>query len=169
MKKKTLKFPPIIAPSTCIPMERMNVHSHYAFTFNPSIQPDAFPHLSVYVDNIKKMLLELQYCNVILFPEMSHKGRWHYHGYIQIISVPSFFMEDIPLLQKISQYEIDSIGDYNWALYVMKCQHYMTKYCEDKCTPYLIQIDQIYQKDEDVTKNNEAFIKSQLVAYSFDK
>ncbi len=83
-------------------------------------------------------LTKLNYCKYVLYPEISNKGRVHYHGKITIIDVVPFLLYTIKQLEAFGLYEIDTIKDpSDWDLYCLKDTAVMK--------PALLQLDLPYR------------------------
>lgn len=95
----------------------------YAFTYNPSDkhqyfgQPNRLNKSVVDLDSIllyKSMKYEL-------YPELSRKGRIHFHGYVVFDQIVDGYMYSIPLLLKHGTVVIKQIDDNNtWLQYCLK-------------------------------------------------
>lgn len=81
--------------------EDLEVGYKYCFTFNPN---DKLQHMTA-PDRITKCIVDgeaalnarsVSAYDLELFPETSCKGRWHYHGYIQVYNKFQFYMFVIP-------------------------------------------------------------------------
>lgn len=130
--------------------EEWEICKDYAFTFNPQTQPDISPTGRVmlhtfrtFVNEIYDFFLELKHCHVSCYWEISKKGRWHLHGYIQIRSksdVLPFYNLDLKLLMNRGMFDIEPIpegknkdGILNsqaWSDYIEKQQELMLQYSD---------------------------------------
>lgn len=77
------------------------------------------------------------FCTYKLYPEISKKGRWHYHGYLKIHDVFGFHAVSLPILDDNSKYEIDVINDESiWAIYTQKDDKVMKPAMQSRGLPY---------------------------------
>lgn len=123
----------------CVSPENVVALHKYTFNFNPEMQPkrngyseevDSFKKFN---DKMRETLGTLKYALVDVCLEISQTGRLHYHGYIVIEQIIEFFFYDIPLLQSLGAYEIDTIADeVKWEAYVIKLRLLMKPFCEKK-------------------------------------
>lgn len=103
-------------------MEDIKLSTCYAVTLSP---PDNRGLVSRRIWNIQtptKILEEnidkhvqifksLKYCELELNPELSPKGRLHYHGVIIIKDVLNFYYHDLHILNETMSYEIDTLSE----------------------------------------------------------
>lgn len=127
----------------CINLEHLRVDTPYAFSFNPSAQLEQNPVTDCirlnavknwWLDN-ERLFKSLNHSQVKVLPEMSPKGRWHFHGYLYITNIYKFFLRDMPILQRSGTYEIDTIESIpKWEEYINKQQFVIRAGLrEDKC------------------------------------
>lgn len=130
-----------------IKVESLVLNKEYAFSFNPEEQPlfEKFykcklNNLSDWSNAVKERLLSLKYAKVEVYTEISQKGRFHFHGYIRIISdIVKFVVHDLAKLRHYGTYEIDDIKDpITWQTYVHKQEHIMKNYCHSNNMSYMI-------------------------------
>lgn len=92
------------------------------------------------------------YVKYEMFPEISPKGRLHYHGTIMFTSwrdVFDFYYLEIPIVSEQSSLEIDTIKDIDkWKVYYLKQQHFKYIY-KEKLLPYRLHN---LGKDKDTQK-----------------
>lgn len=115
----------------------------YSFTVNPAQQ--FFKHNSITrprlcVAHICDLLEPLKgYCEYELYPELSKKGRWHYHGKLKILDPFHFHLTIIPKLLDKVILEIDIINDIEeWERYIKKDREVMEKALKKMKIPYRI-------------------------------
>lgn len=126
------------------PLREPNVE--YSFTFNPATQHTMIRELSERAyREIHSMLVVLKHirkynaCKITLYPEVSSKGRWHWHGYIIITDVYNFYVRCVPTLENTGMYEIDDINDPEiWKLYISKDEKIMKPNLLAERLPYMI-------------------------------
>jgi len=109
-----------------------------SITINPEDQyfeysNDPFERFNVWTAHIYKMLKELRHCDMLLRPEVSHIGRLHLHGVLNVSAqaAAEFALSDIPKLIQIGHTDIDTISDQAvWLTYCdksLKTMHELTK------------------------------------------
>lgn len=102
----------------CPEVEKLNVGEVYAITLNPpdTLAPHNDPLLpySNFLKEVNRIYAELitkcKHSAMILYPELSHKGRLHFHGYLQITNVIAFMLNDLLHLRSMCHFEIDTIS-----------------------------------------------------------
>lgn len=115
----------------------------YAFTCNPKMQYD------LHTDRHHRPSLEVEHfinciarhikhaCHFKVVPEMSHFGRWHWHGVIKLTDVFEFYSSCLPLLVSKSSFKICPITDSDgWSSYMYKNQKIMEEGCLYNDIPY---------------------------------
>lgn len=110
-----------------IPLEGIDRNEFYAFTFNPC---DSYQHFRS-VERLRECYHDLKekiFFNHIvyyeLYPELSSKGRFHVHGYIQIQNPVNFYLNVIPHLCAKGTMVIKLLNDSDvWGEYCHK-QYY---------------------------------------------
>lgn len=116
----------------------------YTFTLNPCDECQFMKKRrdrDVYVtEALQATLGEIKkHFKYILVPEISHKGRYHFHGYIEIINVSQFYLYAIPKLMGFSRIEIDTIKDHQiWANYIYKNREIMEPLTEVRWHGYVL-------------------------------
>lgn len=128
MRKTTKNLSNFNLPHKCIKPDLAKIDTLYTFSYNPKYQPhqDMFGRMDInnleqWEKDICKKLKSLKYCKFNLTLDISSGGRLHYHGYIKILNLVSFYFHDIHILQYEGTYEIDIITDPAcWYNYVKK-------------------------------------------------
>jgi hypothetical protein len=120
-------------------MEDIDCDTQYAFTLNPS---DKHQHFGK-TNRLSKCITELEvilfhnsasYC---LFPEISKKGRVHYHGYIKIHNPYNFFLNAIHYILNHGTIVIKKIEDEGkWEDYILKQHGIMLEECQINLITY---------------------------------
>jgi len=115
------------AGSVIVSPETVSVTTWYTLTINPEIQlfgdPDRFMLVSSYVYGALK---KINHITCQLYPEISGKGRIHFHGRIRIHDITDFFIYGVYKLFNIGHIEIDTISDSEvWEKYITKSKSYM--------------------------------------------
>lgn len=122
--------------------KKMFTSTRYTFTLNPSDSFQYFGKVARYAKAIRAIqasLESLTYCEYELYPEVSKKGRIHFHGYIDIIEPARFQLYDVHILTKISIYEIDVLTDPDvWKAYIEKDKKEMLRFAKSIKQPYKI-------------------------------
>lgn len=113
----------------------------YSFTLNPSDKHqywnEKLRRFEKVVTNIKKLLGFILYAEYELYPEISIKGRVHFHGYLSVLDPVNFLLYDVKKLETCSIYEIDTIANPEvWRSYIQKDKKKMKSYCSFKNYPY---------------------------------
>lgn len=107
-------------------MEDMEPYVKYAFTFNPC---DQYQHFASYTDRFTKCMsscreIFTQYIpavRVVLYPEISKMGRFHFHGTIEICDVLKFYLEGVHDLSVLGTFEIDTIDPKSYDVWDKYC------------------------------------------------
>ncbi|AXH77558.1 MAG: putative replicase-associated protein [Cressdnaviricota sp.] len=136
------KQTPFKKPRNDIPSyEDMLIGVRYAITINPCDKMQKFRdplRLTSFLNEISKLLYHNnKIYRYTLYPELSPKGRLHYHGYITILDIDTFYLYSIPNLLKMSTIVIKPIKEESkemWQNYCIKqsdfhsyiLEHYMT-------------------------------------------
>lgn len=132
---------------TCIKPEELIEDKEYSFSFNPDEQPIFEKFYKVKLNTLKDwsqqmfdILTTLRNCTLNVYLEISHKGRFHYHGWITPTSIPEFIINDLAKLRHYGTYEIDHIGDNEkWKTYVKKQERFMKDYALKNDMHYQIE------------------------------
>lgn len=104
----------------------------YALTINCKTQHDtlkyknsrAYEEIKYCINRIVKRMKDT--ANIMLIPEISRGGRWHWHGILIIKEVYKFHAMVLPFLPTVCQYEIDTIDDPDvWRDYIYKDEDIM--------------------------------------------
>lgn len=127
-------------------MDQIDMKKCYSITISPPDWRDTDRLLSMNIihsseflirgirqhhDNFQNKLFKDNIEYLELYPELSHTGRLHYHGYIAIKDLPMFYHRDCYTLMNMGIIEIDVINDpLRWNLYVNKQKENMKQYCE---------------------------------------
>lgn len=113
-------------------LEEVKPGVNYAFTINPIDKLQMFKSFTRISDINKeshKYLAMLKH--YVLYPELSPKGRFHYHGWIWFdndLEINEFYLSYLPSVQSMASYEMDTIEDLKvWTDYCTK-QHVFHKY-----------------------------------------
>lgn len=91
-------------------IEEYEVHTEYSITINPQNQPLHRKHLFKWFREWHDWFAQYKdIMKLIIYPEVSATGRWHWHGTIQIEDITEFvwFLRD---LNKCTHFEIDTIA-----------------------------------------------------------
>lgn len=127
--------------------EDVTVNTHYAFTYNPDVQPVSPKFtldLVTWHNGMDNIFKSLRYSDVELRPELSQGSRWHYHGQIIIKDVLKFYIFDLPVLRENGSYEIDIINDPKiWLDYCTKQEKIMKELLKEYGIPYRYQSEKI--------------------------
>lgn len=131
VKKKTQINSFNDAGSVIVSPETVSVTNWYTLTINPEIQlfgdPDRFVLVSSYVYGALK---KINHIECYLYPEISGKGRIHFHGKIRISDIPDFYLYGVYKLFLIGHTEIDTIKDMVvWDTYITKSCSVMAELC----------------------------------------
>lgn len=133
------------AKYSCIPPEEFKQGVLYSFSFNPEEQPIFDKFYKVKLNTLQswshamlKIFNDLRYSKLQVFLEVSRRGRFHYHGVIQVMKPLEFVIHDAKMLAHYGCYEIDTIADMQkWLTYCMKQQELITVYAEkNNMAPY---------------------------------
>lgn len=106
----------------CLKVEQFSTSDQYAFTINPIKQHfSSFDRHHKVCSDMKKFFSTHDSCSARMYLEISKLGRLHFHGYLIIKDILSFFLYFIPALKDISTFEIDTIQDASvWSTYCNK-------------------------------------------------
>lgn len=126
-----------------LPVEKVQVGTLYSFTLSPTQEFQNFDEplrlLKTYEQVKKNLQLEFNHCIYELYPEISTKSQnIHWHGYIWFkkqTQIGLFYL----YLHRITPhytYELDTIKDYNWYLYITKQRYIMEPLCNMFNIPY---------------------------------
>lgn len=114
----------------------------YSFTLCPKDDYQKWSSVARYKTAIKAITSKLEllcHCTYELNPEISNKGRIHFHGKLKIDCIVRFLLYDIKKIEKIGIYEIDEINDHDiWYKYCNKDKKVMLRYCKSIKTKYII-------------------------------
>lgn len=130
----------------CLPPEKMEVGVQYAFSWNLVEQPTATKngktslYLRDYYNMVVRRLKRFSHCEIIMYPEVSEHGWYHFHGVITLTNVIYFFLIDMPLLKHNASYKITTISDMDniWRPYMYKGEHLLKPLCKEFKIPYSI-------------------------------
>lgn len=123
----------------CPAPEEIQCGMLYTFNYNPSTQPAMNELTGFYdwIEHISKLITGLNNCDIQMVPELSRRGRFHYHGFIIIHNPLKFFIYDVPKLLSDGVGEIDTIGDLcEWSQYVYKQHNLMVQLTREHGLPY---------------------------------
>jgi len=116
----------------------------YAFTFNPKDLHDwqtkswCGNPWKDWINACSKLFDQCKSIKLKLYPEVSKLGRPHWHGYLKVVDVPKFFLQDIHRLKLNGAFEIDTISDLmRWDLYIRKGQEIWGPYSVDNDCHYI--------------------------------
>lgn len=140
---------------SCINTELLKVNTPYAFSFNPKdISPQRYGEdlfKATTLKTYKYFHNALTYFKVTMYPETSPVGRIHYHGTIEISNIAMFMLKDMPELQALGTYEIDTIsGIVEWTKYCTKQMHIWKPFAISLKLPYIIESVQLDGKQLEV-------------------
>lgn len=140
-------------------VEEISEKEIYAFSYNPVAQPQIgrIESLKVWLDVMDNMFRSVcKNSNYLLYIELSPTGRWHFHGYINIMDIYEFFCSDIHTLMSNGTSYMKCIDDNEeWYKYCTKQQLIMQ--------PKL----QIKLYDKLITENNDiGIITNHFISYS---
>lgn len=110
----------------------------YAFTFNPAHQPADLSAFPDWYRSYQRLFQEWPGCDIEVVPELSSKGRIHFHGYLTMIS-PFYFYFNLKDYTAVGTFELDIINDKGvWYDYVHKQRHVFLPTCQSLNLPYVI-------------------------------
>lgn len=106
-------------------MEDVMVDTNYAFTINPSDKYQKFNSYTRLSDFLKDSTHYLStLCRYVLYPELSPKGRLHFHGWIWFNTtdeIVQFYLNYLPSIKDKCTYEMDYLTDIQvWTKYCLK-------------------------------------------------
>lgn len=82
-----------------------------------------------------------------LYPELSEKGRLHYHGTIKFDNVFEYYCHILPILSEISNVKLKPIDDIDgWKLYMLKDRGIMESGLTNHALPYELRHDNLKYK-----------------------
>lgn len=125
--------------------EDIVIKNRYSFSFNPEEQPKPQRFYNVTLNcfeswsqKVYEVFASLRFAEVETFMEISKGGRLHFHGYIKVNDIPSFYFYEIPKLKHYGTFEIDIINDpMLWDLYIKKQKSFMSKFCKKNRMQYM--------------------------------
>lgn len=99
--------------------------TEYSFTYNPEHQPSRkgieVNGFKVWWQAQKTLIGSYAYCDIVLYPEISSLGRWHFHGTISIRDTIPFYHDTVPRMAFNASIEMDTIQDESiWDVYYSK-------------------------------------------------
>lgn len=132
---------------TVLNMEDIELETLYTFTMNKRSR------IGILKKDIRDYLIHFKtispYVQYYMVPEISPKGRLHYHGTIRFTAhrdIFSFYYNILPVLAEDCSIEIDTIKDINeWNKYIIKQQRYSFIYHEE-LMPYACHNDESLMK-----------------------
>lgn len=112
----------------CPSPEDIAVGVKYSFTYNLNdlyslAQGLNLQHAKVvnFFDMVNEIVCAVKGCGITMYPEVSKRGRVHFHGYITVTDKMLFYMHDVNHLALHGNFEVDTIGDpLIWDLYINK-------------------------------------------------
>lgn len=121
----------------CLKPEDITINTDYTFSYNPEEQPLFDKFYKMKLNNLKdwsqrmlQIFSHLRFSTITVVQEISQKGRFHYHGWININKLPEFIIHDLAYLRHYGTYEIDVVSNEDiWLKYVFKQERFMRKYC----------------------------------------
>lgn len=106
------------------PLEDLVENKCYAITINPC---DKYQHfhsmmrLEKCIDDLDKILADIGCYEYVLYPELSPKGRFHWHGFFVVIDKIRFYSYSIPHLLRCGTVVLKELVDVEeWKKYVHK-------------------------------------------------
>lgn len=145
---------PYVKARNLIPeYEVFECDTSYAITYNPC---DKIQHFRAHdrltlctAEVLEKVFFSMHTFEIVLYPEISKKGRIHYHGYITVFDKDAFYCHNIHHLMTHGTCVIKAISDKAvWFKYIMK-QATFHKYFS-QMTLYKIPLT----KGEKLTRND---------------
>lgn len=107
----------------------------YSFNYNPITQPnmDAVGGFTRWLAGMRRVFNSCHEVEIWALPEVSPKGRAHFHGTIKFIgSTLNFYLIDIHKLMGFGSLKIATIADIDvWENYCYKQTALMRPFCED--------------------------------------
>jgi hypothetical protein len=102
--------------NVCPPIETLTEELWYAFTYNPSEQPQLLNgevHFDDWIIGQRRSFNQYDQssCSLIMFMESSSIGRLHWHGYIKFHDLKKFIIFTYPLIIARASTEIDYLND----------------------------------------------------------
>lgn len=147
----------------------------YAFTLNPGDQPN---QSGLGVNEFKRWFTAQRisilnilgnYANIDLYPEISSKGRIHFHGFLTIKDIFNFYYKCVPRLMVHYSIEMDTIADRAvWKTYCTKQEEFVQPALHRELVSLTIEYDpdKYYHKIESPT-DYEAD-EDELLNFGFD-
>lgn len=109
----------------------------YTFSYNPELQPSPNVTIEEWFEFVMTTFNKCENCNITAVPELSSKGRLHYHGIIKIKCKYKFFLVDLQDLMYKGTLEIDHMNDPTvWRTYMYKGHNYMRELMNSLTIPY---------------------------------
>lgn len=127
--------------------------------FNLNVRERTIKEVTYFINKIRPLIEP--HANFTLYPEISKKGRFHYHGTITIHSVYGFHAYTLPRINNICMFEIDVINDDEaWTTYCTKDTPIIKKYFNRLRLPYPINHNTFIQLEVIQPKNIHDIIKA---------
>lgn len=114
--------------------ENVDTDALYAFNWNPITQPvmDSAGGYTRWLTGCRRLLNRCLNCEITSVPEVSPKGRVHFHGLLSIDNVINFYLFDLQKLMGFGSLKIATIADSEvWRIYMYKQEALMKPFCED--------------------------------------
>lgn len=134
----------------CPPPEEVKKNYGYAISINPQVQHDKLiPHVRYarLIENMNRIMNNMNYSKYVLYPELSKSARWHYHGMVWITDIIGFFSHDLMILQANATVMIKEHEDWEWELYCKKQRHLLAPYLDKLKLQYKVHERVIPIKD----------------------
>lgn len=146
-------------PLQLIELDKLIIDTKYTITINPKDEWQSFNSadrlaLILAPNNLRLSKIINDTACLVLYPELSQAGRYHYHGTIEFKSydnIIKFMLHVIHKLLDVAHVEIDTISDETkWDTYIKKQQifhNYIYKTYQI-ATPFQIGIDFVKTQKE---------------------
>jgi len=162
--------------------EKVVLNEILTFSVNPVATPyktkrkgERVLNLPPFLNSIIKRLSKLRYCDYKLNPEISCNGKWHFHGEIKITEIINFYCFDLPLLQELGAFEIDTIKDIEiWRTYCTKLKELTEPYLRSLKINYEINKNSKYYPEDplvqmELEEDDEIYLRENLIESTYFK
>lgn len=127
-----------------IDFEDLEINKWYAFTVNPI---DKYQHFRSFnrsgecLKDLNSIFCHYKAYEIDLYPELSKKGRFHYHGIIKVMDKVWFYLSVIPHLLSVATISIKEIKDEAiWLEYCRKQHEFHDYITLNHFTPIPLEI-----------------------------
>lgn len=123
--------------------EDVKTYHKYAFNLAPEYQPTQgkLNSFKEWYDHFEHILRDICIASkYTMFVEISSKGRFHFHGYIEVHDIMNFYIFDVKTLMNNGTCVMKEIEDVTkWHEYIHKQEKFIQKYLKKELFSLLFQ------------------------------